>query len=197
MDSGAEPNAHATDDESLGLIAQGGWDVVVLQEQSQIPTIEVLKDAVMIPGATALDEAIGDSGACTRTVLFLTWGREDGGMQCGGGYCSPDFADFSAMQAALTEAYLEVASLLGAGVAPVGVAWEGAVAASPEVALFAGDGSHPSEAGTYLAACVMYVALLGESPVGVGSGGGDDAALLQEIAAETVLASPEQWGLPW
>ena len=34
-------------------------------------------------------------------------------------------------------------------------------------ALFVTDGSHPSEAGTYLAASVFYATLYGKSPVGL------------------------------
>ena len=196
---GAPPNAHASDPASLAKVASDAWDVVVLQEQSQLPTIPYFKDATMIPGATSLDEAIHANDPCTRTMLYMTWGREKGGQQCGGDLCSPPFADFAAMQAALADACLEVAALIGAAVAPVGIAWQGAMDASPTIDLFAPDGSHPTKAGTYLAACVFYAAIFGDSPEGLAYAGGlpaSDAAALQAVAAETVLTSPDAWFLP-
>ena len=55
------------------------------------------------------------------------------------------------------------------------------------------DGNHPSLAGTYLAACVVYATLYGKSPVGNSFdyyGRIDQAttAFLQKVAAETVEA---------
>jgi hypothetical protein len=34
--------------------------------------------------------------------------------------------------------------------------------------LYDADGSHPSIAGSYLAACVLFATLFGESPAGIG-----------------------------
>jgi hypothetical protein len=59
--------------------------------------------------------------------------------------------------------------------------------------------SHPTRSGTYLAACVFYAALFGESPEGLeytGGLGSGEAAILQSIAAETVLQDPTRWHLP-
>ena len=53
------------------------------------------------------------------------------------------------------------------------------------------DGQHPSEAGSYLAACCMYATIYNESPVGLTylteNLDADTASKLQQIAAETVL----------
>jgi hypothetical protein len=73
----------------------------------------------------------------------------------------------------------------------VGLAWERAVAAPGLPTLWAPDGSHPSLAGSYLAACVIYQVIYARSPVGNGFVGGLDApvaAPLQRIASETVSA---------
>src|SRR5207249_9124482 len=51
----------------------------------------------------------------------------------------------------------------------------------------------PSEAGTYLAACVFYATIFRESPKGLGYHGSvsaEVAAKIQSVAAETVLADP-------
>lgn len=157
---------HATNATSLGLIASDAWDYVVLQEQSTIPSIRATKDQFMKPGAQSLSASIAASDPTTETLLFQTWGRASGGTVCFSGQCAT-FADFFAMQDALTAGYDEVALLVSAVVAPVGEAWRTALLADPTIVLHENDGSHPNLAGSYLAACVFYATLFGESPVGL------------------------------
>jgi hypothetical protein len=74
-------------------------------------------------------------------------------------------------------------------VAPVGVAWRNAVQRQPGIALWETDGSHPSRAGSYLAACVFFQMLYERSPVGNSFTAGLDqgtARMLQQVAADTV-----------
>jgi len=52
-------------------------------------------------------------------------------------------------------------------VAPVGIAWAEVRRERPSIELFFSDGSHPSAAGSYLAACTLYAALFNRSPVGL------------------------------
>lgn len=52
--------------------------------------------------------------------------------------------------------------------------------------LWQDDGSHPTVAGTYLAACVFYGVIFGESPRGLSYHDGltsNEAAYLQSVAA--------------
>ncbi|MFQ5694805.1 MAG: hypothetical protein ACE5HB_02350 [Terriglobia bacterium] len=51
------------------------------------------------------------------------------------------------------------------------------------------DGSHPNQVGSYLAACVFWAILTGESPVGLPSLDLNpaDARSLQEVAHDLVL----------
>jgi hypothetical protein len=90
--------------------------------------------------------------------------------------------------------YTEVANELGALVIPVGLAFERAYAAAPELKLHQSyDGSHPNPAGTYLAACTTLAALYAKSPVGNSFDmyGKIDAALraqLQAVAQEATAA---------
>jgi hypothetical protein len=63
------------------------------------------------------------------------------------------------------------------------------------LALWTDDGSHPSEAGSYLAACVLYAVIVQRSPEGLVYRAGlaeKEARFLQRIAAETVLGSAQQ-----
>ena len=64
-----------------------------------------------------------------------------------------------------------------------------------EVPLRVEDGRHPTLAGTYLAACTMFAALRGESPVGLAYTAGlsdTQASILQQVAWETVQRFEEQ-----
>ena len=67
----------------------------------------------------------------------------------------------------LSLSYAACAELIDAQVAPVGRAFAAVCERVPEIGLYADDHSHPSLAGSYLAACVFYAALLGANPVGL------------------------------
>ncbi len=76
---------------------------------------------------------------------------------------------------------------------PVGLAFARSRAGRPDLRLTAGDGRHPSAAGTYLEAAVLFSVLTKSTPEGADYSGGcekpmdrDDAAWLQRIAWETV-----------
>ena len=78
----------------------------------------------------------------------------------------------------------------------------------PGVSLWASDGVHPTPAGTYLTACVLYATLTGRSPVGIPGRtvrattdsrtfrpvelAEADAAALQGVAVATVTATPSR-----
>ena len=192
-------DGHSTNPTSLGLIMQGGWDHVVLQEQSQLPTIPYYQVNSMYPGARRLQDSIHLYDPCANVLFYLTWGRRFGGMQCDGGmvHCSPDFADFGHMQDSLTAAYLGIANELHAQVAPVGEAWRHALQDTTLV-LHTADNSHPNVAGTYLAACTFHAALWDESPVGLGYDPGLPAAqrTVLQASADAVVFDPDaEWGL--
>ncbi len=186
---------HSTNETSLEKIQQGNWDYVVLQDQSQVPTIDFLRFNWMYPGVESLHESITNSNLCAQTVMYMTWGRQYGGMQCttNGEYCSVDFVDFSHMTDTLASAYNEIASMVGAKVAPVGKAWDYALTYSttdPALVLHSSDESHPNYSGSYLAAAVFHGLIWGESPVEnsfFGSLNQSQAAYLQEAAHAVLL----------
>jgi hypothetical protein len=185
---------HATNATSLAKISQGNWDYVVLQDQSQVPTIDYFRYNLMYPAVEDLKEIISSQNLCAKTVMFMTWGRQNGGMQCSsnGVYCSVDFEDFSHMTDTLASAYTEIAEMVGAQVAPVGKAWDGALTNSttdPALVLHSGDGSHPNFSGSYLAGAVFHGLIWDESPVGntfTGSLNTSQATYLQESAQSTL-----------
>jgi len=176
---------HVKDQKAIDKIRAEKWDVVVLQEQSLRPVIDRQS---MHEYARLLDAEVKKQGA--KTIFYLTWARQHvPDMQEGADPTkSPEYAkvmygisgvskttDFetwcqqqnAGLNGGLNGAYLDIAKELGAGVAPVGIAWKAALAADPPFVLHSQDKSHPNPTGTYLAACVFYATLLDASPVGL------------------------------
>ena len=171
---------------SIDLIEQGDWDFLVLQEQSQIPTIAFYRDSSMYPAARLLAQRYAQFSD-GEVIFFMTWGREFGGQQFYGDYSSPEFSDFYEMQAALAHAYYQIAGELGADVAAVGNAWGEALSQNPDVDLWSADHSHPTIEGSYLAACVFFTAFFNASPEGLSFHGGLFPALAgfyQQVVGE-------------
>jgi hypothetical protein len=170
------------DDGLAALLEDVRWNVVVLQEQSQIPAFSPSeRDQEMLPFARDLVGKIRESVA--RPLLFMTWGYEDGDQE------NVPQDTFTAMQARLEEGYSDLAGELSIPVAPVGLAWAEALRRDPELELWAGDGKHPSRLGSYLTACVFYATLSGRDPTKSGFTAGldeADARSLQEVASDVV-----------
>jgi hypothetical protein len=175
----------AADDDGLAeLLREVGWDVVVLQEQSQLLSLwEDLRRSEVYPAVRSLYRDITVNGG--ETLLFLTWGYEEGDRRNVPG------DTFEAMQSRLAHGYRELAGELDVDVAPVGPAWAEALRRNPRLELWASDGRHPGRAGSYLAACVLYAVLTGRDPTGSSFTGGlgeEEARLLQRAAADVVQA---------
>jgi hypothetical protein len=139
------------------LLERIDWDVVVLQEQSQLLSVSAGQwGDETYPYADRLRRMILASGA--KPLLFMTWGYQRGDRQ------NVDNDSFDAMQSRLDVGYSHLGRLLEVPVAPVGVAWGVALHERPALDLWSRDGRHPSEAGSYLAACVLYAAVSGRDP---------------------------------
>ncbi len=85
----------------------------------------------------------------------------------------------------LDDAYTTIGEELNAMVVPVGRAFARALQERPDLHLVVPDLKHPTLAGTYLAACIFYAALHGETPVGGTYTAGlsdEDAGFLQQVA---------------
>jgi hypothetical protein len=171
---------HLASAQTLDQLKPQKWDVVILQEQSEIPAIPAARLQSMYPAARQLVAKIKAIGA--QPLFFLTWGHRDGMADFG-------IKNFSDMQAQLDVGYKDIADELHVTVVPVGYAWLKARIQS-NLNLWQDDGSHPNESGTYLAASVFYATLFHETPAGLSYTGGlsqDSAQFLQALAADTVL----------
>lgn len=161
---------HWNDDRTTWAIAAGQWDVVVLQEHSARPLTDPER---MNAYARELDRWITSNGS--RTAFFMTWAPAE----------DPDAID------AIAAAYSHIGQELDAAIAPVGLAWKRCGQENPDLVLYESDGKHPSPAGTYLAACVLYSVLWNENPAGNSYTGAfdlsdEERSFLQEIAWLTV-----------
>jgi hypothetical protein len=162
---GASLRTHWNAGEALKAIQDGQYDHVVLQEQSTLPVKNARR---MHENVRHFDEAIRAAGA--KTALYMTWARQH----------EPE------SQQAITDAYTGIGQELGATVVPVGVAWQSFLRKHDQPVLHDKDRSHPTLAGSYLAACVFLAVLFEESPVGIGGElaglSEKDLALLQKAA---------------
>lgn len=143
-------------------LARSRWDYVALQEQSTLP----LKNPARYHDNVRLfDAEIARRGA--KTVLYLTWARQQA----------------MHTQDSINRAVEDIAAEIHALVVPVGRAWQAAAAKDGDLPLYADDGSHPTTAGSYLAACVFHVSLFGEAPRGFSV---SDALRLDRGVAESL-----------
>jgi hypothetical protein len=94
--------------------------------------------------------------------------------------------------------YTLAASDVNGTLFPVGAAWLAVWKRDPSVALYSPDGLHPSIAGSYLAAAVMYAKLYAKSPVGlpaaVRTHSGATVSVSKELAALLRAAAAEVTG---
>lgn len=172
VESQTTPNqtlkGHYNDNRTQRALARRSWDVAILQGASYEPVDHSTRPE-FFEFAQRLDEEIKDIGA--QTVFFMTWGWQ----------FSPG------MIVDLRNAYLKQGNKIGALVVPVGIAWEQVLQERPGISLHS-DRRHSNLKGTYLAACVFYAALLGQSPVGLSYTAGienGEARYLQQVAWET------------
>jgi hypothetical protein len=188
-------NSHTNNTTSLSKIGQGTWDYVILQAQSQEPSFSPSQVAVQTyPYAKILVDSILSANECTIPLFYMTWGRKNGDASNCTSY--PVICTYDGMQGRLRESYLEMAIDNEAEVSPVGAAWKYVRDNHPTIELYSADESHPSAAGSYLAACVHYTSIYKKSPVGASftfSLSTGDAAILQNAAKLIVMDSLENW----
>jgi hypothetical protein len=156
------------------------FDVVILQGHSTAATTDA-KLARFNAAVEAMDGEIDATGA--RTALYMTPAYTEI-------HDSYDPGMFGQIDAGYTAAGNAAEAL----VIPVGLAFEMAYEARPDIALHKSyDGSHPTGLGTYLAAATVYAALYEKSAVGngydyYGEVPAEEAAFLQQIAEDAVAA---------
>lgn len=188
---------HCNNSATWTKIRSKKWDYVILQAQSQEPSIDASQvQTQTYPYAKQLADSIRANNGCCEVLFFMTWGRKNGDASNCSAY--PAVCTYTGMQARLRESYIMFKDSLIASVAPVGVAWKNLRNNSPLIDLYQADESHPALPGTYLAACVFYSSIFQKScltstynpsiPLA-------DLDSIQKIASKTVLDSTQTWNL--
>jgi len=188
---GARLMDHAVNPTSLEKISQDDWDFVVIQAQSQEPSLQPAQVVSnVLPYAAILCDSVKSNNPCSETVFYMTWGRKYGDQQ----NCPtwPPVCTFLGMQERLVAGYMGMGEQNSSTVAPAGLAWKHTMDNDPDslINLYSADYSHPSLHGTYLTACVMYATMFQRSPLGATYYAGlpsSDALFLQQMAEEVVL----------
>jgi len=125
---------HWTFSPAQGRIRDGHWDEVVLQDYSRAPATDPDESLKYFQ---LFDDAIVRTGA--KTVIFQNWTLRD------------KQGEYESLYAT----YMQIRDDAHATLAPIGAAWRECKEARPQIELYVDD-RHPSEAGTYLTACVLY-----------------------------------------
>lgn len=144
---GATLEDHWTTGTAPATIRAGGWNYVVLQDQSVAPVFSTPEFYTYGQDFISQIRGVG-----AQPVLLMTWER-------------PDAVSVGVTTAKLAAAYEGLGAATGAAVAPAGWAFAASLKQRPDVALTVVDG-HPTAAGTYLAACVLYRTMFGVSGLG-------------------------------
>ena len=166
---------HCNDANSLAKIMIGSWDMVVLQEQSQMPSFPISQvQSSVFPYAHQLDSLIHLYNPCAETIFYMTWGRKTGDAT----NCSiwPPVCTYEGMDSLLRMRYLMMADDNNGIVAPVGPVWHYIRNQNPLLELYQIDLSHPSLAGSYAAACAFYASVFRHDPMLITNDCGVNAA---------------------
>ena len=169
IDSLVEPGRLGVDEPFQLVVLQGGSRETLTKQNRAEFRAEASKHA----------EKIRATGA--EVALYMTHA-----------YVEPHPQYDRSMFDRIRRTYVAVGNDLQALVIPVGLAFERAYRERPEVMLHETfDGTHPNMLGTYLAACVVYQSIYGQSVIGIeydyfGEVDKTSARFLQRIADDTV-----------
>lgn len=181
-------SGHVKTKELIQSIKKGGWDYVIMQEQSaapSMPTQTVLQNTY--PPAHTLDSLIRTYNEQAKVIFYMTWGHKDGCQDEVANY--PLNSTYEGMQERLKTSYLEMAYQNNAWCAPVGMAWERIRVERPDYILYMPDRSHPSALGSYLVANVIFSTIY-QRPYQTQEIPGcpvEQAEYIQQVAQQTVF----------
>jgi hypothetical protein len=161
---------HLTTPTTLERIKNGRWDVVVLQEQSQLPVFDYATFSQAVKG---LQRIILEAGA--TPMLLMTWER-------------PDSLVRGVSTENMLNVFKKVSAETGIQVSYAGYLFGKVKQNRPDIALYVNDG-HPTLAGSYLASCVLFKSIFKTSPFAITYTANldkDVASYLRLVASETV-----------
>lgn len=151
---------------SMNLIRRGGWDIVVLQAQSQEPSFPQFQvESETYPYAQQLVDSIYANNPDGEAMFYMTWGRKNGDPDPRNVAAFPVLGTYEGMDSMLYERYMYMARANDASVCPVGRVWRYLRTNNSDIELYSSDESHPSAAGSYAAACAFYTMIFHRDPL--------------------------------
>lgn len=186
-------NQHVTS--AAQYIQQGGWDWVVLQEQSQLPSFppsQFMNECY--PFAQELCNMIRQYNPNSKIAFYMTWGRKYGDEQNCQYY--PPLCTYEGMDSLLYARYMIMAQDNNAYVSPVGRVWHTIRDNYPNIELYQSDNSHPSLSGSYAAACSFYSLLFQKNPSNITDDCSVDAGVastIRQVVTTQVYDSLNKW----
>ena len=182
--------------QSMTMICNGGWDFVIMQEQSQLPAFPL--DSVeqyVFPFAQQLVDSIYVHNPCAEPMFYMTWGRKNGDTEFG----YPPMDTYEGMDSLLYARYMQMGEDNDASVCPVGRVLHYLRDHNAEIELYMSDESHPSLAGSYAAACAFYTLFFSCDPDSISHNAGLDenaARAIRTAVHEVVFDSLWKWRRP-
>lgn len=153
---------HTTNAQSIALIQQGGWDYLILQEQSQLPSFpDPQVETECFPYARWLDSIFMQYNPLGQTVFYRTWGRKNGDASNCPNW--PPVCTYEGMDSILASNYRIMADSNQAFLCPAGEVWR-YIRLNSSLELYDSDGSHPSAAGAMATALSFYSILFRKDP---------------------------------
>ena len=166
------------------LTGAKNYDYVILQEQSVRPAGANAPD--FYSAVRNLSERIRAAGA--KPVLYSTWGRKTGSSTLeSNGWTN------ESMTWKLAAGYQAIGDELDIPVAHVGLAFYDVYTNQSSIELYNADKSHPSYAGSYLAAACLFAKIFNIDPTNfsfVGDLSATNANILCEAARKAVFETP-------
>ena len=168
--SGVGFDVHKDNQTTIEKIQSHPWDYVVLQNQSQTPSMRPEDvTAKSLPNAQALVDMIKANDSDTKVIYYQTWGRRGGDKE--GEQYYPLVGTFDGHTQALREGYALYQAATGGEIAPVGDVWQDVFNASDipfsKNSLWIFDRSHPTIKGSYLAGLTLFEAIFDRPVVDV------------------------------
>ncbi len=179
---------------AIPMLKENNWDIVIIEPSRRISPYENTVKEAELESAKTIQELAKAAGG--DVLLYSVWGNNNGSVveYKATTPISMNEVTTHVMTRKPHTAFMHSVSaefapaLGGVKVAEAGYAFENFIAAHPDVNLYDPDERHPSLAGSYLAACVIFDTIFGESVKDVNfTSGLASAADLKAIADATVL----------
>jgi hypothetical protein len=177
------------------MLASRRWDYVIIEPSRRITPFEDTVMAAETAAAHTLKALAEEAGA--KVLLYAVWGNRNGIVRECVAEAPPHMPIVADHPYAREdhELFLRQVShrisdeLGGATVIEAGKTFEALLARDESIELYHTDLRHPSPAGSYLVACVIYATIFGKPSAGIPYTYDLPCAdTLQRIADETVLA---------